>query len=88
LFRIGQRGFKRHPEQRDIIYIQSIGGGVATWMITTTSSFHNVREPKLRDEVYLRGRVCSIPGCEARNREETIVCIAFMHRKSGKFSRF
>jgi hypothetical protein len=31
---------------------------------------------------------CNIPGCEARNREETEVCIAFMHRKSGKFSRF
>jgi hypothetical protein len=32
--------------------------------------------------------VCNIPGCEAKNREETVVCIAFMHRKSGKFSRF
>jgi hypothetical protein len=31
---------------------------------------------------------CNIPGCEARNRENTEVCIAFMHRKSGKFSRF
>jgi hypothetical protein len=30
----------------------------------------------------------NIPGCEARNREETEVCIAFMHRKSGEFSRF
>jgi transposase InsO family protein len=28
------------------------------------------------------------PGCEARNRENTEVCIAFMHRKSGKFLRF
>jgi hypothetical protein len=57
LFRIRQRGFKRYPEQRDIIYIQSIGGGVAIWMITktTTSSSHNVREPKLRDEVYFKG---------------------------------
>jgi hypothetical protein len=34
------------------------------------------------------GRVCNIPGCEARNRENTEVCIAFMHRKSGKFLRF
>jgi hypothetical protein len=33
-------------------------------------------------------RHCNIPGCEARNRENTEVCIAFMHRKSGKFSRF
>jgi hypothetical protein len=31
---------------------------------------------------------CNIPGCEARNRENTEVCIAFMHRKSRKFSRF
>jgi hypothetical protein len=31
---------------------------------------------------------CNIPGCEARNRENTEVCIAFMHRKSGKFLRF
>jgi hypothetical protein len=30
----------------------------------------------------------NIPGCETRNREKTEVCIAFMHRKSGKFSRF
>jgi hypothetical protein len=30
----------------------------------------------------------NIPGCEARNRENTEVCIAFMHRKSGKFLRF
>jgi hypothetical protein len=55
LFRVEQIGFKKHPEQRDIIYIQSIGGGVATWMITTTSSSHDVREPKLRDEVYFKG---------------------------------
>jgi hypothetical protein len=31
---------------------------------------------------------CNILGCEARNRENTEVCIAFMHRKSGKFLRF
>jgi hypothetical protein len=31
---------------------------------------------------------CNIPGCEARNREEIEVCIVFMHRESGKFSRF
>jgi hypothetical protein len=31
--------------------------------------------------------MCNIPGCEARNKEETEVCIAFMHRKSGEFSR-
>jgi hypothetical protein len=36
----------------------------------------------------LRGRGCNIPGFETRKREETVVCIAFMHRKSGKFSRF
>jgi hypothetical protein len=39
-------------------------------------------------KLILRGRVCNIPGCEARNSENTEVCIAFMHRKSGKFSRF
>jgi hypothetical protein len=39
-------------------------------------------------KLILRGRVCNIPGCEARNRENTEVCIAFMHRKSEKFSRF
>jgi hypothetical protein len=31
---------------------------------------------------------CNITGCEARNRENTEVCIAFKHRKSGKFSHF
>jgi hypothetical protein len=31
---------------------------------------------------------CNIPGCEARNRGETGMCIASMHRKSGEFSRF
>jgi hypothetical protein len=31
---------------------------------------------------------CNIPGCEARNRENTEVCIAFMHKKSWKFLRF
>jgi predicted butyrate kinase (DUF1464 family) len=30
----------------------------------------------------------NIPGCEARNRENTDVCIAFMHIKSEKFLRF
>jgi hypothetical protein len=32
--------------------------------------------------------VCNIPPFEDRNREEINVCIAFMHRKSGDFSRF
>jgi hypothetical protein len=36
----------------------------------------------------LRQGDCNIPGCETRNRDNTEVCIAFMHRKSGKFSRF
>jgi hypothetical protein len=31
---------------------------------------------------------CNIPGCKARNIENTEVCIAFMHRKSRKFSCF
>jgi hypothetical protein len=31
---------------------------------------------------------CNIPEFETRNREETDVCIAFMHIKSGEFSRF
>jgi FKBP-type peptidyl-prolyl cis-trans isomerase 2 len=44
--------------------------------------------PNFGMKFILRGRVCNIPGCEARNREETEVCIAFMHRKSGKFLRF
>jgi hypothetical protein len=39
-------------------------------------------------KLILRGRVCNILGSEARNRENTEVCIAFMHRKSGKFLRF
>jgi hypothetical protein len=30
---------------------------------------------------------CNIPGLEARKRENTRVCIAFMHRKSAGFSR-
>jgi hypothetical protein len=34
----------------------------------------------------LRERVCNIPGLEDTNREETELCIAFIHRKSGKFS--
>jgi hypothetical protein len=41
-----------------------------------------------REGVGERERWCNIPGCEARNRENTEVCIAFMHRKSEKFSRF
>ena len=36
----------------------------------------------------LRGRGCNIPGLEATKWENTKVCIAFMHRKSGEFSRF
>ena len=31
----------------------------------------------------LRGRGCNILGLEATKRENTDVCIAFMHRKSG-----
>jgi hypothetical protein len=27
------------------------------------------------------GTACNIPGCEARNRENIEVCIAFMHQK-------
>jgi hypothetical protein len=42
-----------------------------------------------QSKVYISAMIqCNIPGCEARNREETEVCIAFMHRKSGKFLRF
>jgi hypothetical protein len=38
----------------------------------------------------LRNKVvfCNIPGLGVTKREETDVCIAFMHRKSRKFSRF
>jgi hypothetical protein len=36
----------------------------------------------------LRGRDCNIPGNGVTKIEETDVCIAFMHRKSGEFSRF
>jgi hypothetical protein len=32
-------------------------------------------------KLILRGRVYNIPRCEARNRENTEVCIAFMHQK-------
>jgi hypothetical protein len=39
-------------------------------------------------KLILRGRVYNIPGCEARNRENTEVCIALMHRKSGKLLPF
>jgi hypothetical protein len=35
--------------------------------------------------ILLEVEYCNIPGCEARNRENTEVCIAFMHRKSGEF---
>jgi hypothetical protein len=31
---------------------------------------------------------CNIPGIGVTKIEETDVCIAFMHRKSGEFSRF
>jgi hypothetical protein len=31
---------------------------------------------------------CNILGFETRNIEETGVCIAFMHKKSGEFLRF
>jgi hypothetical protein len=57
-------------------------------MISITSSSHNVRECKLLMKFSLRGRVYNILRCETRNREKTDVCIAFMQRKSGKFSRF
>ncbi len=33
-------------------------------------------------------QTCNIPGFGVTKREETDVCIAFMHRKSGEFSRF
>jgi hypothetical protein len=33
-------------------------------------------------------RNCNISGFKAKNREETDVCIIFMHRKFGKFLRF
>jgi hypothetical protein len=33
-------------------------------------------------------QMCNIPGLEAIKGENTKVCIAFMHRKSGEFSRF
>jgi hypothetical protein len=33
-------------------------------------------------------KYCNIPGCEARNRVETEMRIASMHRKFGKFLRF
>jgi hypothetical protein len=36
----------------------------------------------------LRGRDCNILGFVVTKREETHVCIAFMHRKSGEFSCF
>jgi hypothetical protein len=36
----------------------------------------------------LRGRDCNIPGIGVTKIEEADVCIAFMHRKSGEFSRF
>jgi hypothetical protein len=32
--------------------------------------------------------ICNIPGNGVTKIEETDVCIAFMHRKSGEFSRF
>ena len=32
--------------------------------------------------------LCNIPGIGVTKIEETGVCIAFMHRKSGEFSRF
>ena len=32
--------------------------------------------------------MCNIPGNGVTKLEETDVCIAFMHRKSGEFSRF
>jgi hypothetical protein len=31
---------------------------------------------------------CNFPGLETRNSEENDVCIAFMHRKSGKILLF
>jgi hypothetical protein len=36
----------------------------------------------------IRFGLCSIPAFEVTNRGETEVCIAFIHRKSGKFLRF
>jgi hypothetical protein len=43
---------------------------------------------ELLEHVTFRVVKCNIPGCEARNRENTEVCIVFMNRKTGKFLRF
>ena len=59
--------------------------------IVCTSQIHTPkreRDQTSRTKFSLRGRDCNIPGIGVTKIEETDVCIAFMHRKSGEFSRF
>jgi hypothetical protein len=59
--------------------------------VVSTSQIHTPkreRDQTSRTKFSLRGRDCNIPGIGVTKIEETDVCIAFMHRKSGEFSRF
>ena len=59
--------------------------------VVCTSQIHTPKRERYqtsRTKFSLRGRDCNIPGIGVTKIEETDVCIAFMHRKSGEFSRF
>ena len=59
--------------------------------VVCTSQIHTPKRERVqtsRTKFSLRGRGCNIPGFGVTKIEETDVCIAFMHRKSGEFSRF
>ena len=60
-------------------------------VVVCTSQFHTPKRESAqtsRTKFSLRGRDCNIPRFGVTKIEETDVCIAFMHRKSGEFSRF
>jgi hypothetical protein len=85
LFRVEEKGFKRYSEQRISSISNQLEKELQARYYQGEAQTKCKRVRTSRTKLILRGRVCNIPGCEARNRENTEVCIAFMHRKSGKF---
>ena len=60
-------------------------------VVVCTSQFHTPKRERAqtsRMKFNLRGRDCNIPGFGVTKIEETDVCIAFMHRKSGEILSF
>jgi hypothetical protein len=65
-----------------------MGGAKATRLVDCPGSPTWLHITVLKPQLSLAWEErCNIPGLEARKRENTRVCTAFMHRKSGEFSR-